>query len=116
METEVAHDIHEDIGDQHKQAKLIYRDEDIGQAARSLKTMSHPIRLKILCTIGDQEIHVQDITDKVGTSQSNISQHLTILRDKGVLTSRKDGNRVYCRIGDRRTLRLIRMMYEIFCA
>ena len=94
---------------------LITREEDIERAARSLKAMSHPLRLKILCTLGDQEISVQDIVERVGTSQSNISQHLAILRDKGILASRKDANRVYYRVGDSRTLRLIGMMREVFC-
>lgn len=95
---------------------LITRDEDIDRAARSLKAMSHPLRLKILCTLGDREVSVQDIVEHVGTSQSNISQHLAILRDKGILASRKDANRVYYRVGDSRTLRLISMMREVFCA
>jgi len=94
---------------------LITREEDIERASRSLKAMSHPLRLKILCTLGDQEISVQDIVDQVGTSQSNISQHLAILRDKGILASRKDANRVYYRVGDSRTLRLISMMRDVFC-
>jgi ArsR family transcriptional regulator len=95
---------------------LITRDEDIDRASRSLKAMSHPLRLKILCTLGDQEVSVQDIVDHVGTSQSNISQHLAILRDKGILASRKDANRVYYRVSDARTLKLISMMREVFCS
>ncbi|MFZ1326483.1 MAG: metalloregulator ArsR/SmtB family transcription factor [Candidatus Contendobacter sp.] len=95
---------------------LITRDSDIERAARSLKAMSHPLRLKILCTLGDQEVSVQDIVEQVGTSQSNISQHLAILRDKGILTCRKDANRVYYRVGDSRTLRLIGLMREVFCS
>lgn len=94
---------------------LMTRDEDIDRASRSLKAMSHPLRLKILCTLGDREVSVQDIVEHVGTSQSNISQHLAILRDKGILASRKDANRVYYRVGDPRTLRLIGMMREVFC-
>ena len=95
---------------------LMSREEDINRASRSLKAMSHPLRLKILCTLGDQEVSVQDIVDAVGTSQSNISQHLAILRDKGILASRKDANKVYYRVGDTRTLRLIGMMQEVFCS
>ena len=94
---------------------LFADDADIERASRSLKAMSHPLRLKILCTLGDQEISVQEIVDHVGTSQSNISQHLAILRDKGILASRKDANRVYYRVSDNRTLRLIGMMREVFC-
>ncbi len=95
---------------------LMTRDDDIDRASRSLKAMSHPLRLKILCTLGSSELSVQDIVEKVGTSQSNISQHLAILRDKGILASRKDANRVYYRVGDARTLRLVGMMREVFCS
>ncbi|HQU14546.1 MAG: transcriptional regulator [Chromatiales bacterium 21-64-14] len=95
---------------------LITQDDDIERASRSLKAMSHPLRLKILCTLGENEISVQDIVEHVGTSQSNISQHLAILRDKGILASRKESNRVYYRVGDARTLRLIGMMREVFCS
>jgi len=94
---------------------LLAKEEDIDRASRSLKAISHPLRLKILCVLGDKEVNVQDIVGCVGTSQSNISQHLAILRDKGILASRKDANRVYYRVGDFRTLRLISMMQEVFC-
>jgi DNA-binding transcriptional ArsR family regulator len=96
--------------------KLIDRDEDIRQAALAIKAIAHPLRLKILCVLGDQEVSVQDIVEQVGTSQSNISQHLSILRDKGVLATRKDANRVYYRIGDLRTLKLVSMMRDVFCS
>ena len=94
---------------------LMNEDGDIERASRSLKAMSHPLRLKILCTLNDKEVSVQEIVEQVGTSQSNISQHLAILRDKGILASRKDANRVFYRVGDARTLRLISMMRDVFC-
>ncbi len=96
--------------------ELVYQEKDIEQAARSLKAMSHPLRLKILCVLGQREISVQDIVCNVGTSQSNISQHLAILRDKGILDCRKDANRVFYRVGDERTLKLIEMMQQVFCS
>ncbi|MFA6970357.1 MAG: metalloregulator ArsR/SmtB family transcription factor [Gallionella sp.] len=95
--------------------RLMDREEDIQQASQAIKAIAHPLRLKILCVLGDQEISVQDIVEQVGTSQSNISQHLAILRDKGVLSTRKEANRVYYRIGDLRTLKLVSMMREVFC-
>ncbi len=98
-----------------EQVELMDKDEHIEQASRAMKAMSHPLRLKILCVLGDQEVSVQDIVDNVGTSQSNISQHLAILRDKGVLRTRKDANRVFYRVGDPRTLKLISMMRDVFC-
>jgi len=97
------------------QTNLIEHDEHIEQASNALKAMSHPLRLKILCVVGDQEMSVQDIVELVGTTQSNISQHLAILREKDVLRTRKDANRVYYRVSDPRTLKLIGMMREVFC-
>ena len=94
---------------------LLDDDDDVERASRSLKAMSHPLRLKILCKLGAEEVSVQDIVEQVGTSQSNISQHLAILRDKGILDSRKDANRVYYRVCDSRTLHLIDMMRQVFC-
>jgi ArsR family transcriptional regulator len=94
---------------------LIDKQEHIELAARALKSIAHPLRLKILCVLGDQEACVQEIVDAVGTSQSNISQHLAILREKGVLVTRKDANRVFYRVGDQRTLQLVGMMREVFC-
>jgi len=103
------------LDDDRADSDLLADDHDIDRASRSLKAMSHPLRLKILCTLGEREISVQDIVDQVGTSQSNISQHLAILRDKGILAARKDANRVFYRVSDNRTLRLIGMMREVFC-
>ncbi|WP_457675281.1 ArsR/SmtB family transcription factor [Thiolapillus sp.] len=94
---------------------LIQDDSDIERASRSLKAMSHPLRLKILCTLGEDEVSVHDIVSKVGSSQSNISQHLAILREKGILDARKDANRVFYRVADNRTLQLIAMMRQVFC-
>ena len=90
--------------------------DDIDRASRSIKAMSHPLRLKILFILGDSEFSVQDIVDTVGTSQSNISQHLGILKDKGVLVTRKEANKVFYRVSDERTLKLLEMMREVFCS
>ena len=96
--------------------KLLASEADIHHASRSLKAMAHPLRLKILCILGGvEETSVQDLVEMVGTSQSNISQHLSILRDKGILDSRKDANKVYYRIGDQRILRLMESMRLAFC-
>ena len=69
-------------------------------ASRSLKAISHPLRLKILCVLGKGEMSVQQILKIVGTTQSNVSQHLCLLKDKGVVRSRKDANRVYYSVKD----------------
>jgi len=95
---------------------IIAHDHDIERAAFALKAMSHPLRLKILCAVGEHELSVQSIVDCVGTTQSNVSQHLARLRDKEILASRRDANRIYYRVKDERTLRLVEMMRDVFCS
>ena len=101
---------HEDIFD------LIGRTENIREASEAMQAMGHPLRLKILCLVGNQELSVLEIVDAVGTTQSNISQHLAVLRDQGILAARKDANKVFYRISDPRVLKMISLTREIFCS
>lgn len=84
--------------------------------ANKLQVIAHPLRLKILCHLDSQELTVQEIVVKAGSSQSNISQHLIRMRQKGILLSRRDANRVYYRIGDVQLLSIIQKMRDIYCS
>lgn len=94
---------------------LMKTEEDIEHTSRSLKVIAHPLRLKILCVLSDTESSVLEIVRQVGSSQSNVSQHLAILREEGILTSRHDANRVYYSVRDARMLQLIGMVRDVFC-
>jgi DNA-binding transcriptional ArsR family regulator len=95
---------------------LIGRSESIREASAAMQAMAHPLRLKILCLVGNQELSVLEIVDAVGTTQSNISQHLGVLRAHGLLESRKEANKVFYRIPDARVLKMIALTREIFCS
>jgi DNA-binding transcriptional ArsR family regulator len=95
---------------------LIGKSENIREASAAMQAMAHPLRLKILCLVGNQELSVLEIVEAVGTSQSNISQHLAVLRDHGLLQARKEGTKVFYRIGDARVLKMIALTREIFCS
>ena len=88
--------------------------ESIKCATRFCKAMSHPIRMKILCVLNLHEITVGEITQRLGSTQSNISQHLSLLRNKGILKSRKVSNQVFYRIDDVRTLQLLVLMKQVY--
>ena len=90
-------------------------DKNIAEASAALKAISHPIRMKILCVLDNRELSVQEIIEHVGTSQSNVSRHLSLLRNKDILTARKDMNRVLYRIADQHILMLIDLMHQVFC-
>ncbi len=91
------------------------KDEQIDAVAKILKSMSHPIRLKILCLLQDRELSVGDIRNEVETTNANVSQHLNILRNQGIIDYRKEANFIYNRITDKRILELIMNMQKLFC-
>ena len=89
--------------------------EQVENIAAMLKTMSHPIRLKILCLLQDKEMTVGDLRAEVKTTNANVSQHLTILRNQGIISFRKDANFIFNQINDPRILQLIQTMRTLFC-
>ncbi len=89
--------------------------EQIKNIAGLLKTMSHPIRLKILCLLQEKELTVGDIRGEVKTTNANVSQHLTILRNRGIIKFRKNANFIYNRIADHRVIALINTLHDLFC-
>lgn len=91
------------------------KDDQIDAVAKILKSMSHPIRLKILCLLQDGEMSVGDLRNEVETTNANVSQHLNILRNQGIIDFRKDANFIYNRITDQRIMELIMKMQKLFC-
>ncbi len=91
------------------------KEGDVKKVAAMLKTMSHPIRMKILCMLQDGEMAVGDIREEVKTTNANVSQHLSILRNQGIISSRKDANFIFNKIEDERVLELISTMRKLFC-
>jgi len=91
------------------------KEEQIEAMSKLLKSMSHPIRLKILCLLQEGELSVGDIRKEVKTTNANVSQHLNILRNQGIIDYRKDANFIYNKISDPRILHLIQKMSSLFC-
>ncbi len=88
---------------------------EIENLSSLLKSISHPIRLKILCLLQEKELTVGEIRNEVKTTHANISQHLSILRNQGVIDFRKDSNFIYNRIADERITELMKTMRNLFC-
>ena len=89
--------------------------EELTQVATVLQAIGHPTRLKILCFLGDQEKIVNDILEHVGTTQSNVSQHIDVLRRSGVIQSRRSHNKVYCSLQNEEMIPLVGQIKKIFC-
>ena len=68
--------------------------------ARRFRAMSEPMRIRLLDRLREGEATVAELTEALGASQQNVSKHLAVLTDAGILARRKDGNRVHYRIAD----------------
>ena len=80
-----------------------------------LDSLSHPTRLLIVCLLLEREHYVQELLDEIGSTKGNISQHLKVLEKEGHLSSRKDANRVYYCIKDRRLAKLVKTLQSLYC-
>lgn len=90
-------------------------EEKVEEVSALLKSIAHPLRLKILCLLQDQELTVGEIRETVRTTNANVSQHLTIMRNQGIIVSRKEANLIYNRIADERVIELVNTMEDLFC-
>jgi ArsR family transcriptional regulator, virulence genes transcriptional regulator len=86
--------------------------DDVSQV---LKSLSHPVRLKVLCQVIDEERSVNELTEFCGISQSAMSQFLNRMRAEGIVNSRREGTHVYYGIGDPKLVKLLRAIKEIYC-
>lgn len=77
------------------------------------KTISNPRRQAILDTIRDGELTVSGLIEKTGISQANLSQHLAILRSKGVVNTRRDGNNIYYSISNIKIIEAYDLISEV---
>jgi len=73
---------------------------------------SHPKRLLIIDTLRDREMNVTEIGNLTGISKSNLSQHLGLLKDKGVVKTRKEGTQVFYRIAHPNIIKAFDLMSE----
>lgn len=84
-------------------------------ACTLLKEMSHPTRLTILCNLCEGELCVNELQDRMGLRQSNLSQHLGRLRAARLVTGRRDCNKVYYSISTPEAGDLLRALQAIYC-
>ena len=89
--------------------------EKCDEVSQLLKSLSHPVRLKILCQVIEKEKTVNELTEFCGISQSAMSQFLNRMKTEGILNSRKDGTRAYYGIHDPKLVKLLRAIKEIYC-
>jgi DNA-binding transcriptional ArsR family regulator len=81
--------------------------------AEVCKTLSNPVRLKIIIELQDSEMTVGALAKKLDIRQAHLSQHLSVLRQRGVLNSRKEGVSVYYSIANPKIIKACNLMREV---
>ena len=80
--------------------KQMLAPEALGLIAARFKVLAEPLRLRMLIALSDGELSVTEIAEAVEASQPNISKHLKMLQDAGLVKRRQEGNTVYCSVAD----------------
>ena len=91
------------------------KEESLEQAVRCLKALAHPTRLGILCHLRNGERTVCELQELLKCTQSNISQHLGIMRERDILSTRKESNLVYYGVKNKDMFRLLDVLQEVYC-
>lgn len=84
-------------------------------AASLLKAMSNPHRLMVLCRLGASEASVGELQADSGLSQSALSQHLSVLRARDLVSTRRDAQTIYYRLSDPAVRQVIDTLMKIYC-
>ena len=81
--------------------------------ANMCRALNDPKRLMILYALGDQRRSVGDLCELLDLAQSNVSQHLAVLRDRGIVDSTRDANRIIYTLRDQRVLNAIDLLRNV---
>ncbi len=77
------------------------------------KIFSNPKRLEIINTLKDKELSAGELIEKIGLSKANLSQHMSVLRSKGVVLTRREGVNIYYRIANPKIIQACHLMREV---
>jgi len=96
--------------------KLAKLQQTAGRATSLLKAMANSSRLLILCQLAEGEKSVGQLERLVGLSQSGLSQHLALLRRKGIVATRRDAQSIYYSLASEEATAVMATLYRVFCA
>jgi ArsR family transcriptional regulator, virulence genes transcriptional regulator len=88
----------------------------VEEVAGLLAALANGPRLLLLCHLAAAgELPVGVLVERIGLSQSAVSQHLAKLRERGLVAYRRDGLMLHYRIADPKVLRLLQLLHELYC-
>lgn len=91
-------------------------EQQVARAAGLMKALSNRHRLLVLCELeGGEEVSVGALCERIGISQSALSQHLARLRRDGLVVTRREKQTIHYRLAEGPVSRLLALLYDIYC-
>ncbi len=87
-----------------------------GQAAGLLRTLANPERLMLMCVLAEGEHCVMDLARATGIQQPTLSQQLGVLREEGLVATRREGKFIFYRVCSPAALELMAVLYRLYCS
>jgi DNA-binding transcriptional ArsR family regulator len=85
-------------------------------AVSLLKGLANESRLMIMCVLSEGELSVGQLNQRIHLSQSALSQHLAVLREQGLVQTRRESQTIYYRMSDSTAFNIIELLHEVYCA
>jgi DNA-binding transcriptional ArsR family regulator len=85
------------------------------QACGLLKTLGNPDRLLLLCQLTQGEYCVSELESMLGIQQPTLSQQLGVLREEGLVHTRREGKQIYYSLASKEATAVLRVLYDLFC-
>lgn len=89
--------------------------ENASEAVTLLKGLANESRLMIMCVLAEGEHSVGDLNERIKLSQSALSQHLAVLRDQGMVKTRRESQTIYYRLADSPAINVIGLLHDVYC-
>lgn len=90
-------------------------ERNVREAAALLKTLGNDRRLMIVCELASGEKSVGSLEERIGLTQSALSQHLARLRKDGIVRTRRDSQRIYYALADENVARMLSTLSDLYC-
>ncbi len=90
--------------------------QSAAQAVRLLKSLANENRLMIMCVLAEGELSVGALNERIDLSQSALSQHLALLREQGLVVTRRESQTIYYSLAQTEAIELIKTLHDIYCA
>jgi DNA-binding transcriptional ArsR family regulator len=87
-----------------------------GRACSLLKTMANEDRLMLLCHLIDTELNVGELESLTEIRQPTLSQQLGVLRDEGLVATRREGKYIYYTLASTAVMKVMQTLYDLYCS